>query len=373
MTDLKYWLGFNLVKGIGPTKLQALLDHYGNIGAAWRASKSDLARIGIDRRAIKTFLETRSTVDLDAYLARVRSSGAKVLTWDSPDYPRYLREAPPPPPVLYVAGDMREADRWAVAVVGTRRKSMYGEQVTRELVSGLVRNNVTIVSGLARGIDYIAHDTAVKQGGRTIGVLGSGIDHIYPPEHRNLARKIVKEQRGAIISDYALGTEPESKNFPPRNRIISGLSLGVVVIEAGKRSGALITANYALEQDREVFAVPGRITSKGSAGTNRLIQQGAKLVTEVEDILEELNLTMVPQQVAVQMAVPDSAEEAALLEHLSPEPLHVDELCRASGLDMSEVSSTLALMELKGMVQQVGGMRYALLREASPTYETDAG
>ncbi|HSM57998.1 MAG TPA: DNA-processing protein DprA [Candidatus Sulfomarinibacteraceae bacterium] len=373
MTDLKYWLGFNLVKGIGPAKLQALLDYYGDIATAWRASKADLARIGIDRRAIKTFVETRSTTDLDAYLARVNNSGAKVLTWESPDYPRYLREAPAPPPVLYVAGDLLEADRWAVAVVGTRRKSDYGEQVTRELVSGLVHNNVTIVSGLARGIDFIAHDTAVKQGGRTIGVLGSGIDHIYPPEHRNLARKIVKERRGAIISDYPLGTEPESKNFPPRNRIISGLTLGVLVIEAGKRSGALITANYALEQDREVFAVPGKITSYRSAGTNRLIQQGAKLVTQVEDILEELNLTMVPQQVAVQMVAPESAEEVALLEHLSPEPLHIDELCRASGLDMSKVSSTLALMELKGMVQQVGGMRYALLREPGPTYETDAG
>jgi len=371
MSDLKYWLGFNLVKGIGPAKIQAMLDYFGDLATAWQAAEAQLERIGIDRRARQALLEARATLDLDQYQARVEEAGYRVLTWDMDHYPRYLREIPAAPPVLYVAGEVQVVDEWAVAVVGTRRLTAYGRQVTRELVAGLARNNVTVVSGLARGIDGIAHKTALEMGGRTIAVLGSGVNCIYPPEHRKLAQQIVTEKRGAIISEYALDTPPDAKNFPPRNRIISGLTLGTIVIEAGERSGALITADFALEQNREVFAVPGNITSRASKGTNRLIQQGAKLVTGVTDVLEELNLTMVPQQVAVQMALPESAEEAALLQHLSPQPTHVDELSRASGLPSAEVSSTLTMMELKGMVQQVGGMRYVLSREPDPVYETD--
>lgn len=371
MSDLKYWLGFNLVKGIGPAKIQAMLDYFGDLATAWQAPEAQLERIGIDRRARQALLEARATLDLDQYQARVEEAGYRVLTWAMDHYPRYLREIPAAPPVLYVAGEVQVVDEWAVAVVGTRRLTAYGRQVTRELVAGLARNNVTVVSGLARGIDGIAHKTALEMGGRTIAVLGSGVNCIYPPEHRKLAQQIVTEKRGAIISEYALDTQPDAKNFPPRNRIISGLTLGTIVIEAGERSGALITADFALEQNREVFAVPGNITSRASKGTNRLIQQGAKLVTGVTDVLEELNLTMVPQQVAVQMALPESAEEAALLQHLSPQPTHVDELSRASGLPSAEVSSTLTMMELKGMVQQVGGMRYVLSREPDPVYETD--
>lgn len=371
MSDLKYWLGFNLVKGIGPAKIQALLDYFGDLATAWQAAEGQLKRVGIDRRARHALREARATLDLDAYCDRVHAAGYRVLTWATDSYPRYLREIPTAPPVLYVAGEIQTMDEWAVAVVGTRRLSAYGRQVARELVAGLARNNVTVVSGLARGIDGIAHKTALDVGGRTIAVLGSGLDCLYPAEHRPLARQIVAEKRGAIVSEYALDVPPDAKNFPPRNRIISGLTLGTIVIEAGERSGALITADFALEQNREVFAVPGNITSRASKGTNRLIQQGAKLVTGVADVLEELNLTMVPQQVAVQMALPESAEEAALLRHLSPQPTHVDDLCRASGLPSAEVSSTLTLMELKGLVQQVGGMRYVLSREPAPIYETN--
>jgi DNA processing protein len=371
MSDLKYWLGFNLVKGIGPAKVQAMLDYFGNLDLAWQAPEAELERVGIDRRAREALLEARASVDLDQVEARVEEAGFRILTWEMEGYPRYLREIPAAPPVLYLAGELQVGDEWAVAVVGTRRLTAYGRQVTRELVAGLARNNVTVISGLARGIDGIAHKVALEMGGRTIAVLGSGLNCIYPPEHRKLAQRIVKERRGAIVSEYALDTRPEARNFPPRNRIISGLALGTIVIEAGERSGALITADFALEQNREVFAVPGNITSRASHGTNRLIQQGAKLVSSVTDVLEELNLTMVPQQVAVQMVLPESAEEAALLQHLSPQPIHVDELSRASGLPSAEVSSTLTLMELKGMVQQVGGMRYVLSREPDPLYEAD--
>lgn len=361
MSDLKYWLGFNLVKGIGPAKLEAMLDYFGSAAAAWQANEEQLAHIGVDSRTIATFLQMRQELDLDAYVQRLETAGVQALTWDSPEYPSYLRQAPGAPPVLYVMGRITEADRWAVAVVGTRRLTSYGRQVTQELVSGLVQQGITIISGLARGIDGIAHQTTVKMGGRTIAVLGSGLDHIYPAEHRRLAQQIVDQQQGAIVSEYALGVQPEARNFPPRNRIISGLSAGVLVVEAGERSGALITAQFALEQNREIFAVPGYITSPASKGTNRLIQEGAKLVTSVQDILDELNMSMVSERVAVQMALPESAEEALLLQKLSAEPLHIDEISRLSGLPTATVSSTLTLMELKGMVLQVGGMNYVRL------------
>jgi DNA processing protein len=369
MSELKYWLGFNLVKGIGPAKVQALVDHFGGLAAAWNAPVYELQKVGLDARAIESVLVARKELDLDRQLARCEAAGVQLLAWDGAGYPRYLREIPNAPPLLYVRGEILESDQWAVAVVGTRRLSAYGQQVTQRLVRGLAGAGITIISGLARGIDTIAHRTALEAGGRTIAVLGSGLDSIYPPENRGLAREIVTQERGAIVSDYPLGTEPDGKNFPPRNRLISGLSLGVVIVEAGEKSGALITANFAAEQNREVFAVPGNINSPSSRGTNSLIQQGAKLVTSVDDILEELNLQMVQEQVAVQMALPETAEEALLLAQLSHEPRHVDDLGRAVGLPSAAVSSTLTLMELKGMVQQVGGMNYVLGREPGPTYE----
>jgi DNA processing protein len=371
MSDLKYWLGFNLVKGVGPAKVQALLGYFESLESAWYANELELRKIGFDQRAIDSFLTTRPQLDLDACLAQTRTAGVTLLTWDSPGYPSYLREIPGAPPLLYVQGAIEEADRWAVAVVGTRRLTQYGRQVTRDIVTGLVRNGVTIVSGLARGVDAIAHKAALDAGGRTIAVLGSGLDCIYPAENRSLVTQILHE-RGAVISEYGMGVQPEAKNFPPRNRIISGLSLGVIVVEAGERSGALITSKFALEQDREVFAVPGSINSPASRGPNKLIQQGAKLVTSADDVIEELNLTMVAEKTAVQLALPESAEEAALLSHLSTQPVHVDQLSRASGMAPSLVSSTLTLMELKGTVQQVGGMNYALTREPEPVYNIES-
>ena len=370
MSDLKYWLGFNLVKGIGPAKVQALLDYFGGLGPAWHATELQLQKIGLDQRAIRSFAEARSQLDLDICLQQVEKSGIRLLTWETADYPAYLREIPTAPHLLYLHGELEEIDRLAVAVVGTRRLTAYGRQVTRDLVTGLVRHGVTIISGLARGIDAVAHKTTLEAGGRTIAVLGSGLDCIYPAEHRSLVKEIVAG-RGAVISEYGLGVQPEAKNFPPRNRIISGLSLGVVVVEAGERSGALITANFALEQGRDVFAIPGNINSVASKGPNRLIQDGAKLVTSVDDVLDELNLQMVVEQTAVQMLLPETAEEAALLEQLTYQPIHVDELGRATGFPTSLVSSTLTMMELKGMVQQTGGMNYVLSREPEPIYQVE--
>lgn len=369
MSDLRYWIGFNEVRGIGPLRLRALLDTYGSIERAWHAPPEQLSRIGVDSRSVKNLVKARSGIDLDRKLERIKAHGVQVLTWDSRDYPQLLLETHAPPPVLYVKGELREQDAWAVAVVGTRRASTYGREVTRRLAGDLARNGITVVSGLARGIDGVAHRAALDAGGRTIAVFGCGIDRIYPAEHRKLAEQIAAN--GALISDYPLGTPPEGRNFPPRNRIISGLSLGVVVTNAGKTSGALITADFAAEQGRDVFAVPGSILTQGSLGPNRLIQDGAKLVLEAKDILEELNLTMVAEQKQARLALPEDETEAALLQHLSADPTHVDELRQQIDLPISQVTSALAMMELKGMVRQVGGMNYVVAREPGLSYTVE--
>jgi len=369
MSNLHYWVGFNIVHGIGPTRLRALLDYFGDIERAWHAPADELRSAGLDSRSVRNLLQTRSEHDLEREVARIEELHVQVLTWESTDYPDLLREIPDAPPVLYVKGTLSDKDAWAVAVVGTRRASAYGREVTRRLCTALARNGITIVSGLARGIDAEAHWAALKSGGRTIAVLGCGVDLVYPPEHRRLAAEITT--RGAIVSDYPLGTQPEGRNFPPRNRIISGLSLGVLVTEAGKRSGALITADYAAEQGRDVFAVPGSILSKNSVGTNALIQDGAKVVTRPEDILEELNLSMVAEQREARQILPTNEVEALLLSQLSAEPVHVDELRHQVNMPIAEVTSAMALMELKGMVRQVGSMKYVIAREPSVEYAVD--
>ena len=366
MSDMRYWVGFNRVRGIGPLRLRALLDTYGSIERAWHASAQQLREIGLDSRSAKNLVRARSELDLVREMERIEAADAHVLTWESPDYPHLLLQTNAPPPVLYVKGELMEEDAWAVAVVGTRRASTYGREVTRRLASALARNGITVVSGMARGIDGVAHRAALEAGGRTIAVFGCGIDHTYPAEHRQLAAQIAAN--GALVSDYPLGTRPEGRNFPPRNRIISGLSLGVLVTNAGKSSGALITAEFAAEQGRDVFAVPGSILTQGSIGTNRLIQDGAKLVIGAEDILEELNLTMVAEQTQARQVLPEDETEAALLNHLSAEPTHVDELQQQVDLPISQVTSTLALMELKGMVRQVGGMKYVVAHEPGVSY-----
>ncbi|MEE8162700.1 MAG: DNA-processing protein DprA [Anaerolineae bacterium] len=369
MAEVKYWVGFNIVRGIGPMRFRALVDHFGDLEKAWHADARELKKAGLDRRALESLMTTRSTISLDGEMEKIERQGARVLTWDDPAYPPRLLNIYNPPPVLYVKGEILSEDQWAVAVVGTRRATVYGKEAARWIAGDLARNRVTIVSGLARGIDSEAHRAALDAGGRTIAVLGSGIDIIYPPESRRLAQAVV--ERGALVSEYAIGTPPEAGNFPPRNRIISGLSLGVVIVEAGERSGALITGDFALEQGREVFAVPGNIFRRKSMGTNKLIQQGAKPVLSVEDVLEELNLTMVSKQAEVRAVVPENETEATLLEYITAEPIHVDEIGEKSGLPIAQVSSTLALMELKGMVRQVGGMNYVLAREGRVEYVVD--
>jgi DNA processing protein len=289
---------------------------------------------------------------------RDRGAGAHIITLADENYPAPLRKISNPPAVLYVRGELLQEDDLALAIVGTRRATHYGKEAARYLARELAANGVTIISGLAQGIDSAAHEGALEGKGRTIAIFGSGIDQVYPREHRGLAERIA--QNGALVSELAIGTPPQALNFPRRNRIMSGLALGVLVAEAPIKSGALITVESALEQGREVFAVPHSIFSAAGSGTNQLIQEGAKLVMTPEDILSELHMSYQQSETErrTQEVIPDSPLEAALLAELSSEPRHVDDLIRQTGLSSAEVLAGLAILELKGLAQMTGHMQY---------------
>jgi len=370
MSDSRlYWIGLNLVKGIGAVRLRALLDAFGDVQTAWQASAEELRSVGLGQKIVQNLVQLRADVSLEQIWEQIQADEVQVLTWDDDEYPERLREFTNAPPVLYIRGTLLPADDWSVAIVGTRRATAYGRQVAGETARTLAHSGVTIVSGLARGIDGVAHQAALDAGGRTIAVFGCGVDRIYPPEHRQLADSIIAN--GALISDYPMGTPPEAYNFPPRNRIISGLSMATVVVEAGLRSGALITANFAAEQGREVFAVPGHVTAPQSKGPNSLIRDGAHPLLDPKEILEVLEMTMITEHRAARSVLPANALEAQLFEILDLEPVHVDEIRARSNFPIEQVTSTLAIMELKGMVRQVGGMRYLAVRESGANYGID--
>lgn len=361
------WVAFNRVPGVGVVRFRRLLERFGSLAAAWGAPRPALAEVGLDRRALDGVLQLRATLDPARELARVRAAGASALTWRDSGYPALLKEIPDPPPVLYVKGHVVEQDSGAVAMVGTRRATVYGRDVAERLARDLGASGFTVVSGLAKGIDTHAHRGALAVGGRTIAVLGHGLDTIYPPENRRLAAEIV--EAGALVSDYPFGAGPMAEYFPPRNRIISGLAAGVVVVEADHTSGALITSKFALDQGRDVFAVPGPINAPSSRGCNRLIQDGAKLVTSAEDILFDLNphLGARPEPAQLPLGLHESPGTGKEREHPlvaalreMGQPAHVDQLARSLGLPISEVTGGLALLELDGRVRHAGGMRYQL-------------
>lgn len=366
MNEKRYWVGFNLVKGIGAVRLQGLRDHFGDLAVAWQAPADALKAAGLSTKIAERVIQVRSGVDLDKYLERAKEQGIVILTVDDILYPPRLKDIYQPPPVLYFRGEIKPEDTWAVAVVGTRRVSAYGRQVAEEIGSFLAASGVTVVSGLARGVDAIAHQAALKAGGRTIAVLGCGVDRIYPPEHTQLAGKIISN--GAVISDYPMGTPPDASNFPPRNRIISGLSMATVVVEAGETSGALITAQFAVDQGREVFAVPGNILALQSKGTNKLIAQGAHPLLSVHDLLDVLNLTRVTEQRQSRRVLPADETEIKLMNVLSQDPLQMDEIQIQTSLPIERVSATLVMMEFKGLVRQVGGMNYVAVRDEPAQY-----
>jgi DNA processing protein len=354
--DTIFWVAFNRVPGIGPTRLQVLLDYFeGDLQAAWEATPHHYTVAGLDRRSIDALLQCRTKLNLEQEANLLARHDVTVLTWRDENYPRTLKEINNSPPVLYVRGELLPDDEWAVAIVGTRKLSPYGKQATEKITQGLVEANLTIVSGLALGVDRVAHQTALEMGGRTIAVLANGVEIPYPQTNRKLAESIVANGQGAIVSDYPIGTRPEATNFPPRNRIISGLSLATIITEAGERSGALITAQFALEQGREVMAVPGSIFSPMSRGTNDLISQGATPVLSASTVIRALNLEMAEPQKVVRQVLPETPQEGALLRHLSDEAKYIDDLIHLSNLPPKEVSLVLSMLELKGRVRNVGG------------------
>jgi DNA processing protein len=364
--ELQYWVGFNIVPGIGCVKFSQIEKYFGSLEKAWKAKPGDFKLAGLDTHTVKAIETSRNQIDLDTEMAKLEKQQVKAYTYHDSEYPARLKEIYDYPPLIYIKGQIIPLDEWCIAVVGTRRATVYGRQVAEELVSGLARNNITVVSGLARGIDTVAHRRTLEVGGRTIAIFACGLDTVYPGENVNLARSIINQ--GALISEYPLGTKPKPDYFPRRNRIMSGMSLGVLVIEADEASGAIITAHMALEQNREVFAVPGSILSPMSRGTNSLIQEGAKLVRDCTDILAELNLTVNVQQMEMKENLATSETENLLLKQLGSEPTYIDQVCRQSGLPISTVSSNLAMMELKGLIRQISAMNYVIVRELRPEY-----
>jgi len=355
MEEAGYWLAFSYVKGIGAVRFRKLLSFFGDLSRAWQAGSAELQAAGLSEKNVADLSAKRNTLDPLALPDQLRTKGISFFTWLDDAYPRYLKEIAQPPPVLYCKGSITAEDDLAVAIVGTRNVTAYGKQITQDTAEYLARNGVTIVSGLARGVDGLAHHSAIEAGGRTIAVLGSGVDIIYPPEHRKLAERI--QEHGAIVSDYAPGTKPDGINFPPRNRIISGLSRGTIVIEAGEKSGALITAKFAVEQDREVFAVPGSVLSPMSRGTNDLIGEGAIPMTNPKAVLDALRIEEGSR--VVNSKEPELNDiERTVLRVLGQDSLHIDDICVRMDLSVERLTVALTMMELKGLVVREQGMVY---------------
>jgi DNA processing protein len=368
MTSREAYIALNMVNGIGPIRVRALLDRFNEPQAILSASKGDLMQVeGVGEEVARSVMSWRDQVDLDTELQRIEKAGVRVISRDDAEYPKNLREVYDPPVVLYVKGTLSERDGLAIAVVGSRRTTLYGQDMARKLAFQLARVGVTVVSGLARGIDTAAHNGALQAKGRTVAVIGCGIDIMYPAENQKLADEIV-EKDGAVVTEFPFGVKPDKQNFPMRNRIISGWSIGTVVVEANLKSGALITANQAAEQGRQVFAVPGRADSILSKGTNKLIKDGAKLTEDVEDILGEFEY-LLPKAATEQAEAASVSEgtkpalrlsdmEEKVMAQLGREETAIDEIIRASGLTTACVSATLLSLEMKRLVRQLPGKQY---------------
>jgi len=360
LEDKKYWVALSRIERIGPQKFKRLYQYFPNLQTAWQASFSEFLKAGLLPKDATEIVEKRKLINPDEEWEKLEKLSMKVITVKEKEYPKLLKEIYSPPALLYIKGNLPANLDFTLAVVGTRKITTYGQQITPEIVKDLASAGLVIVSGLALGVDALAHQSCLEAGGKTIAVLGSGLDLIYPITNRQLAEKIMED--GAIISEYPLGTQPLKQHFPARNRIISGLSLGALVIEGDKDSGSLITARYALEQNREVFAVPGSVYNQASVGPNNLIKMGAKPVTSAGDILEALNLELAQEFMENKIIIPDTKEEEILLQFLSREPIHIDELIKKSKLNTSIVNSALIMMEMKGKVRNLGGMNYVLSR-----------
>ncbi|HUV47267.1 MAG TPA: DNA-processing protein DprA, partial [Candidatus Bathyarchaeia archaeon] len=365
LRERDYWLGFNIFPGIGPKRFHHLLSLFGSAKKAWQAPREKLKQTLIPRKILMRFFEFRKTINFSSEILRLEKSLIRFLIIGDKEYPENLKHIDLPPPLIYIRGQILPEDKFSIAVIGTRKITAYGREVTERLVSGLTAHGFTIVSGLARGVDSVAHRVALGNKGRTIAVLGSGILNIYPPEHKVLAEKIVSLNLGALISELPLGAMPLRGNFPSRNRIISGLSLGVLVTEGTTVSGTKITADYCFRQERKLFAVPGPITSPLSEGPADLIKKGAKLVTKVDDILKEIEARKV--KVTSQLKTSESKkpnfenkDEEEIFQLLLFGSKHIDEIVKGTKLTSSQVLSHLTAMELQGMVKNIGQGNYIL-------------
>lgn len=370
MKNLQDWLALALTPGLGPGSCKRLVDHFGDPGQVFEATESDLLRVAGMRRGAARALAGRDKISVYARtemeLETAHRYGVRIVTWDDAEYPAMLRNIHNPPMVLYIKGPAEIFTAAGVGVVGSRAATSYGKEIAGRMSFGLAAKGYSVISGLALGIDTEAHNAALAAGGATIAVLGCGLDVVYPRENRELFRKI--PETGALVSEYPFGTKPDGFRFPARNRIISGLALGVLVVEASHRSGSLITAQHALEQGREVFAVPGRVDSIKSAGAHSLLQQGAKLVQAVDDILEELPRASVPQGNVSPMTgiragtVLDirelTPEEEVIVSFLEVYPKNIDEIARGTRLSPQKASEILLLLELKGAVEALPGKCY---------------
>ena len=392
--DTKYWVAFHGIDGMGPKRINSMETHFGNLEDAWHAGRGELRDAGIGPALIDDINNTRDRVDPELELDRLLRNGIRPIHLRSDEYPELLANSPDAPAVIYVAGDWRPHDQNCIAIVGTRKATEYGVEMARSLAYDLARLGITVVSGLAIGIDAAAHRGALEAGGRTMAVLAGGLDSIYPRTNRGLARQIVTS--GCLVSEYQLGVKSKRDHFPRRNRIISGLSRGVIVVEAAKKSGATWTVKWALDQNREVFAVPGNATSPQSEGTNWLIQKGAKLTTKADDVIEELSaffgdLKRDPEvdrkdaagQIKSAVTAPKAEpqppkpqprkptirevetfndQEYAIAEVLidAEQPLHVDEIARTINASINEVMATLTMMEVRGTVRCTEGSLYEL-------------
>ena len=364
LTDRERLILLNLIPEIGTIRVQRLLAAFGSLQELFAAPEDQLWQVeGIGQVLARRFAtQCRNPQPVEEELHLAKQAGCAVVTQRDVDFPTPLKQIPDPPLVLYMKGQWVDEDQVAVAVVGSRRASLYGQQIAERLAYDLAIRGVTVISGLARGIDAAAHRGALKAHGRTLAVLGNGLASIYPPEHKELAEQVA--ERGAVLSEYPMRMEPLAQNFPRRNRLISGLSLGVVIVEAARRSGALITADCALEQGREVFAVPGKVDSVTSQGTHQLLKQGARLVTSVEDILEELRLVPLtaggaePAGGSTVVAAGLAEAETRVLACVEADPRTIDAIALESGLGMPEVSSLLLQLEVKHLVRQLPGKRF---------------
>lgn len=357
--DLIYWNALALFLKFEAKKLKKISDYFPTMKNAFGASISDFIKAGIEQEIAQEFIDWRKNIEPEKEWKKLEKEKIKIITIRDENYPKLLKEIYDLPAILYLKGELKKEENYPLAVVGTRKMSFYGREVTEKIVRDLARYNLTIISGLALGIDGLAHKITLQEKGRTIAVLGGGLDEktLYPSIHKDLVKKIV-DMGGAVISEYPVGVWPTKYSFPARNRIIAGLCLGTLVTEAPIGSGALITAKFALEQNREVFAVPGNIYNKNSEGCNWLIKQGAKVVTKTDDVLEVLNLELLLKK--EKKIIAETKEEEILLKYFSREPIHIDELIQRSGLPSSQVSATLSIMEIKEKVKNLGQGNYIL-------------